>query len=605
MTNPSSKGPIRERRFTDCFCLIIFLAFWIFVGFIAIHAYTHGNASNLAKPIDADKNPCGEGVNKDFPVLFINEPARVDFYKTSVCVKKCPKEKESTIDCNPNKHVTNCNDLTPVASFTLFQRLCVPHAKELSNYIKDSIHLGYLQEALEDIKEVWPMLVTGFFLAIVIIALYLFLIRLCSKVFVYLLVFLVLVGLIAMGGFCWQKHQKMLNDNADVYKMREHGSLADIADPSVSIKEEDSSEYGNQQSSKWKTAAIILWVVAGIYFLLILLLCSRINLAANILESTAEFVQDEPSVFIIPLIFILALVVFLAFWLPTFSLMSSVGEVSTKDRSIFVNIKWETSTRVYLWVLLFALLWGISFNFSQETFSIAAMSSSWYFERKDKGNVSSLTVICWSFTYHIGTLAFGSFLIAVLWLIQAVLSYLYTKLKEIGQDNSAAGFLIKCAGCFVACFERTLKFINKHAYIETALRNLNFCEAAAKCLEITTKNFLRFGVLLGLTELFLFMGSLFITCLTTFLMNFVIQAYAKTHGIEVDTIGPLLFIFLFTLTICVIFSYVYEVSADSLLHCYILDEEDGKIDGSIGHSAPEKLMSTIQFHHESMIKLPK
>ena len=30
----------------------------------------------------------------------------------------------------------------------------------------------------------------------------------------------------------------------------------------VSINESEASVYGNEQSSKWKTAAIILWVVA-------------------------------------------------------------------------------------------------------------------------------------------------------------------------------------------------------------------------------------------------------------------------------------------------------------------------------------------------------
>ena len=216
----------------------------------------------------------------------------------------------------------------------------------------------------------------------------------CSKIFVYVLVFLVLIGLIALGGFCWQKHQKILNDNADIYKMRKNGSVINPNNASAAISEENSSDYGVNQSNKWKNSAIILWVVAGIYFLLILLLCSRINLAANILESTAEFVQDEPTVFLIPVIFTVALLGLIIFWLPTISMLSSVGEVSTENRTIFINIKWETSTRVYMWVLLFALLWGISFNFSQETFSIAAMSSSWYFERTDKKNVSSFTVIC-------------------------------------------------------------------------------------------------------------------------------------------------------------------------------------------------------------------
>ena len=602
MTSQDSKGPIRQRKLTDCFCLFIFVFFWIFIGYISFFAYTKGNFSNIAKPIDVDKTICGEGSAENFPLLYINEPTSPTLLKSTVCVKACPKDDKTLIECKTNSYMEDCNDLKLLPSITLFQRLCIPNTSEMSNAVKSQINLGYFQEALEDIKEVWPMLLVSFFLSILIIALYLFLIRLCSKVFVYVLVFAVLIGLIALGGFCWQKHQSLLNENADINKMRENGDLKDVTSPNVSITEEESTSYGNEQSSKWKTAAICLWVVAGIYFVITLLLCSRISLAANIIESTAEFVQDEPSVFLIPLVFSLGLLLFIVYWVPTISLLSSVGEVSTEHSTLFVNIKWESSTRALIWVMLFALAWGISFNFSQETFSIAAMSSSWYFERRDKQHVSPWTVICWSFTYHIGTLAFGSLLIAIVWVIQAVLSYLYSKLKEYGGEDSAAGFLIKCAACFVACFERTLKFINKHAYIETALRNLDFCPAAAKCLEITTKNFLRFGVLLGLTEMFLFMGTLLISCLTTFIMNYAIVAYSNHYSIEVDTIGPLLFVFFFTMVVCMVFSYVYEVSADTLLHCYILDEEDGHIDGAIGYGAPEKLKSTIQFHHESKIK---
>ena len=116
----NSKGPIRERKFTDCFCLIIFLAFWAFIAFISVTAYSKGNPSNIAKPIDADQHPCGAGDYKDFPILYVNEPARVDFYKTSVCVKSCPKQNDSKIDCKPNSKITNCLDLTAVASCLLY-----------------------------------------------------------------------------------------------------------------------------------------------------------------------------------------------------------------------------------------------------------------------------------------------------------------------------------------------------------------------------------------------------------------------------------------------------------------------------------------------------
>jgi len=193
-------------------------------------------------------------------------------------------------------------------------------------------------------------------------------------------------------------------------------------------------------------------------------------------------------------------------------------------------------------------------------------------------------------------MAFGSLLIAILWFIQLILQYIYQKLKEVGQENTTVGFMVKCAMCFVACFERTIKFINKHAYIEIALRNINFCSAASKCLEVTSTNFLRFGVLSGLTGLFLFLGNLMISCLTTFIMVFIIRWYATSKDLEIDTLAPHLVIFLIVFFICKIFSHVFEISSDTLLHCYIYDEEDGNVDGFIGANCPNKLKETIDKH---------
>ncbi len=56
-----------------------------------------------------------------------------------------------------------------------------------------------------------------------------------------------------------------------------------------------------------------------------------------------------------------------------------------------------------------------------------------------------------------------------------------------------------------------MRFLNRHAYIEVAIRNLNFCRAVGKTVALLTGNFLRFAVLAGIVGLFLVLGSIFIT----------------------------------------------------------------------------------------------
>lgn len=593
----SQKGPIRNRKCTDVFCMILFLCFILFIAAVSIFSYIQGDTNKIAQVIDSDQKICGENERANYPYIYVNDPFSMKFYENTVCVKSCPSTDKSKIECFANNDVKKCSDLTVRGSVLLASRLCVPKVKQIANNVKMAMNLSYVQESLEDIREVWPMIILGVFFGIVILVIYICLMRYCAKCFVFTMLILVLVGLVLLGIFCWREYKIKLNENADASKVQNDPSTtADADDPSADISEENATEYGQKVAKRWKTAAIVLWVLSGVFLILSLLLCSRIELAADLLSSASEFVQSESSVFLIPVTFSILMVILFVWWIPTFAMVTSMGETSPDPTSVFMNLNWSTSTTVFICMFIFALLWFVSFNFSQETFSIAAMTASWYFERFDESNVGAFTAICWSFWYHVGTLAFGSLLIAILWAIQLILQYIYQKMKEIGMENTGAAFLLKCAMCFVACFERTIKFINKHAYIEVALRNINFCAAAGKCLEVTTSNFLRFGVLSGLSGLFLFLGDLIISCTATFIMFFIIRWYAVAKDLEIDTLAPHALIFFIVLFICIIFSGVFEISADTLLHCYIYDEEDGTVDGFIGSNAPHKLKETIDKH---------
>lgn len=45
------------------------------------------------------------------------------------------------------------------------------------------------------------------------------------------------------------------------------------------------------------------------------------------------------------------------------------------------------------------------------------MAASWYFERDMGTEINLYTAMTWAFFYHVGSLALGSFLIAILWLV--------------------------------------------------------------------------------------------------------------------------------------------------------------------------------------------
>jgi hypothetical protein len=43
---------------------------------------------------------------------------------------------------------------------------------------------------------------------------------------------------------------------------------------------------------------------------------------------------------------------------------------------------------------------------------------------------------------------------------------------------AAVNFVVKCAACLVACFERIIRFLTENAYIMMAITGNNFCVSA-------------------------------------------------------------------------------------------------------------------------------
>ena len=125
-----------------------------------------------------------------------------------------------------------------------------------------------------------------------------------------------------------------------------------------------------------------------------------------------------------------------------------------------------------------SFLAGLSFEIFPELQLIVATSvAKWYFT-KNKLTIGSWTVlgsiidVCW---YHAGTAAYGSLLLAIIQLIRAILTKLQKEAAKA--DSKIAKCILCCCQCFFCCLESCMKFINKNAYIQTAI-----CKYSGSCL---------------------------------------------------------------------------------------------------------------------------
>jgi len=59
-----------------------------------------------------------------------------------------------------------------------------------------------------------------------------------------------------------------------------------------------------------------------------------------------------------------------------------------------------------------------------------------------------------------GTLAFGSFLLTIIWLIKSLLEYIGEKLHQATAGNPCTECLLCCMRCVLDCFDRFVRFLN-------------------------------------------------------------------------------------------------------------------------------------------------
>lgn len=142
----------------------------------------------------------------------------------------------------------------------------------------------------------------------------------------------------------------------------------------------------------------------------------------------------------------------------------------------------------------------------------------WYFSHGANDELDSpVTRSFWrAFRYHFGSLAFGSFILAVVQFLQVMLEVFKKQAEQTGADqNKCFEYIINCLRCCLACVERIVQFINKTAYIQIALRGKNFCMAAKDGFEIVWSNGMRYLIVAGVGGIMMFIGRIMIAAGTT------------------------------------------------------------------------------------------
>lgn len=119
---------------------------------------------------------------------------------------------------------------------------------------------------------------------------------------------------------------------------------------------------------------------------------------------------------IIPFAFLGVIVIWVAFWLVAFIFLFSIGDLKPRDDvTVISTVEWTKETRYFILYLFFGLLWVNAFFIGLAQFTIAAACAMWYFTWS--GDTAGKGSVCkglrWGLTKHLGSIAFGSCIIAI------------------------------------------------------------------------------------------------------------------------------------------------------------------------------------------------
>lgn len=138
--------------------------------------------------------------------------------------------------------------------------------------------------------------------------------------------------------------------------------------------------------------AIGLWVLAGLSFLLIVCLFSRIRLAIAVMEEASNYIRDVIAAFFVPVIMFIVGAAFLVFWFIVTMYLYSSGDI-TKGATPFGHVSWDTKIKRLLAYYIVAIIWNVEFLIAFTQLVLAFSAAYWYFAQgspKDtSGNIRS------------------------------------------------------------------------------------------------------------------------------------------------------------------------------------------------------------------------
>jgi len=446
---------------------------------------------------------------------------------------------------------------------------------------------AFFEEAFADIADAWYVILASVGISIVIGFAYLWFMEKCAKCVIMCGLALVIIGLAGMT-FAFYKEYEKLDERVNLV-------------PELATIDEDKRN---------RTICMVFGIIFGcalaIVMCVVICFARQISVAGALLQCAADAIMDMPCLIVFPIWSVICFLgIAVMFMFGALYLMSS-GSDSYDPTYGYHTLEYSTEKQQMFLYWLFGFLWMAEFMSSIGFMVVAFCFALWFFapmkravegedyEPKPGERELASWPICTAtkltLCHHLGTVAFGSLIIAIIQMARLALEYFEQRKREMESSGVEIGaiwkFIFCCLRCCLWCLEKCMKALNKIAYVGTVMNGTWFCTSACHAMALLILNIQWFAVVTGISCCMLMFGKF--ACA---LMTAAFCGWWCTHLDLSSILFPTGCTFIIGYFVAALFAEVYEMGVDCMLVCF-LEIQDAECDGD-AICVPEQLRDQV------------
>jgi hypothetical protein len=176
-------------------------------------------------------------------------------------------------------------------------------------------------------------------------------------------------------------------------------------------------------SQYYQVYGYICFGISGFLLLMLICCCSRIKLAVAVCKVAGQFVVRVCQATLVPIFLATILIGMWAVCLVCMIYLLSSTSFVVYSGDVFTSVEsYSEASLLRLYFFIFGTLWSNALIQALGIFIIASACCMWYYNHGANSELDSpiMRSVKMGFRYHFGSLAFGSFILAVVQFLQMV-----------------------------------------------------------------------------------------------------------------------------------------------------------------------------------------